>query len=73
MFRQIQTHWFLVGLAIVVFIGLTGHERLLPLASINGLMAFIVFAVMTMMAAPVPLELVRQTIISSLASGSWRR
>ncbi|HAC89569.1 MAG TPA: hypothetical protein DCF63_02900, partial [Planctomycetaceae bacterium] len=60
--QLLQKHWFLVGLALAVLIGISADQYLLPVAKLSWLTSLIVFAVISMMAAPVPLELVRKTI-----------
>jgi solute carrier family 10 (sodium/bile acid cotransporter), member 7 len=62
MLRRLGNYWFLLGLGLVVGIGLTSHSLLLPIAELSWLMTVIVFCVMAMMAAPVPIEMVRQTL-----------
>lgn len=62
MLQQLHKQWFLVGLALAVLAGTTAHTVLLPVAKLSWLTSTIVFTVIAMMAAPVPLELVRQTI-----------
>ena len=60
--NQLRVYWFLLGLALVVTIGLVGHSPLQTLTQFSWLMSGLAFAVMAMMAAPIPLEMVRQTV-----------
>lgn len=62
MLRLIRGQIFLVGLALSVVVGLVGHSWLSPLASTSWLKTIIVLTVMSMMAAPVPLELFVRTV-----------
>ncbi|MBX3423517.1 MAG: bile acid:sodium symporter [Pirellulaceae bacterium] len=62
MLHLLRRYWFLVALAAAVLIGLLGHEWLLPVAKLSWLTTGIVMVVMAMMTAPVPMELVRQTL-----------
>lgn len=55
-------HWFVLGLTFAVLAGLTGSEWLGPLARQTWLTSGLVFLVMVMMSAPVPLESARQTL-----------
>lgn len=61
-FTAVQKNWFLIGLISVVSLGVFLHEPLQVLASAKFLQTSIVFVVMWLMAAPVPLELVRKTL-----------
>lgn len=60
--NRIGTYWFLLGLLVVVGAGMLGHRWLAPLANLTWLMNGLAFSVMAMMAAPIPLELVRKTV-----------
>lgn len=62
MLHRLKGAWFLWGLLAAVTMGLAGHAWFLPLANLSWLNNGIVFTVMAMMAAPIPLELVRQTL-----------
>ncbi|MFO0942465.1 MAG: bile acid:sodium symporter [Pirellulales bacterium] len=62
MLRLIRGQIFLVGLALSVVLGFWGHSWLSPLASITWIKTVIVLTVMSMMAAPVPLELFVRTV-----------
>jgi sodium/bile acid cotransporter 7 len=62
MLQLIRNYWFLFGLGFSFTAGLAGYRWLLPVAELSWLMTLIVFAVMAMMAAPVPLEMVRQNL-----------
>lgn len=60
--NQIRVYWFLLGLATVVLLGLAAHGPLQPLSQQKWLMNALAFTVMAMMAAPIPLEMVRKTV-----------
>lgn len=62
MLRLIRGQIFLVGLALSVVLGFCGHSWLSPLAAMPWLKTCIVLTVMSMMAAPVPLELFVKTV-----------
>ena len=55
-------NWFIIGLVISLATGLIAHETLTPLAAANWLQSGIVFIVMWMMSAPIPIELIRNSI-----------
>ncbi len=55
-------NWFIIGLVISLATGLMAHERLSPLAAANWLQSTIVFIVMWMMSAPIPIELIRKSV-----------
>jgi solute carrier family 10 (sodium/bile acid cotransporter), member 7 len=56
-------NWFLLGLMAVLAIGILGHAPLQPLTSTNHLQTAIVFVVMLMMTAPIPMVLVRNCLM----------
>ncbi len=62
MLQKIRGQSFLIGLALAVCVGFGGHAWLSPVASIPWLKTAIVLTVMSMMAAPVPMELFVKTI-----------
>lgn len=62
MLERVRRYSFLIGLAVAVSIGFSCHAWLSPLASAAWLKTAIVLAVMSMMAAPVPLELFVKTM-----------
>lgn len=62
MIQRIRGQLFLVGLILSVSIGFAAHSTLAPVAAIAWLRTAIVLLVMSMMAAPVPLELFAKTI-----------
>jgi sodium/bile acid cotransporter 7 len=55
-------NWFIIGLVISLATGLLAHETLTPLSAANWLQSTIVFIVMWMMAAPIPIELIRNSV-----------
>lgn len=57
-----RNNWFLLSLVVSVGLGLSLSEPLAQLGSASRLQTTIVFVVMWMMAAPVPLELVTRTL-----------
>lgn len=59
---QLRGNWFLIGLVAAVSIGSLAHGPLSALAAASWLQTALVFAVMWMMAAPVPFELVTRTL-----------
>lgn len=56
-------NWFLLGLLIVIVLGMFAHSPLQPLATANVLQTSIVFVVMLMMSAPIPMVLVRKSLL----------
>ncbi len=59
---MLGANWFIIGLVISLATGLIAHEPLTPLAAANGLQSTIVFIVMWMMSAPIPIELIRKSV-----------
>lgn len=59
---HLARNWFLCGLVAVVVAGLVAHQRLSSLAESKLLQSSIVAVVMWMMAAPIPLMLVRNAL-----------
>lgn len=55
--ERLRGYSFLLGLALAVVLGFGCHSWLMPLATAQWLKTAIVLSVMSMMAAPVPLEL----------------
>ncbi len=60
--RKLLGNWFLIGLCVVVVVGIVFSDGLGGLAEVGWLRTGIVFGVMWLMAAPVPLESVQQTL-----------
>lgn len=60
--QQLKAYWFLIGLVLVVALGLAGHRWLQPLSDQTWFMTGLAFTVMAMMAAPIPLEMVKQAL-----------
>lgn len=62
MLQRIRGQIFLIGLALSVVVGFSGHAWLAPWTTAPLLKPIIVVIVMSMMAAPVPLELFVKTV-----------
>jgi sodium/bile acid cotransporter 7 len=60
--KFLTANWFIIGLVISLTTGLIAHETLTPLSAANWLQSTIVFVVMWMMAAPIPFELIRNSV-----------
>ena len=60
--KFLAANWFIIGLLISLSTGLVAHESLTPLSAANWLQSTIVFIVMWMMAAPIPIELIRNSL-----------
>ncbi len=60
--KFLAANWFIIGLLISLSTGLVAHESLTPLSAAHWLQSTIVFSVMWMMAAPIPIELIRNSL-----------
>lgn len=60
--KFLAVNWFIVALVVSLLTGLIAHDSLTLIASASWVQSTIVFVVMWMMSAPIPIELIRKSI-----------